>query len=138
MNTIVELQDKLEVAKKRLDSLKAQRNELSKQIADLEGGKISKKSKSQKRVKNDVSLSNVIKGLLSDGNPCPIKDIVKAVKNSKYKTKSASLYSCVATVLVKGDFEKVSRGVYQIKAETIMTDNPDVPVMSAVEEPQTV
>jgi len=138
MSTITELQNQLEVAQKNLESLKAQRDALDKQIAILEGKNLPKVNKPQKRVKNAVSLSNVIKDILSDGNPHAIKDIVKAVKKSKYKTRSASLYSCVATVLVKGDFDKPSRGVYRIKAEPVITENAEVSVMSAVPEPQTV
>lgn len=153
MDTITSLKSALDKAQKeaqkRLSILKAQRDKVQAQIDALEGKNTSKtkkipkiakiSSKTQKRVKNGISLSHIIENYLSDGSSHSVKDIVTAVEGSDYKTNSASLYSCVAAVLTAGKFDRVSRGVYSFKkAETVINPAMGETIVHTPNEPVAV
>jgi len=45
-----------------------------------------------------------------------VKDIMAAVRKAGYKTNSKDFYGVVATAVREGGFQKLSRGVYTLRA----------------------
>jgi hypothetical protein len=120
-----ELQRRLEA----LPKLIAQRDDLSRQIAELEalsaGEEAPKPTKARapkkqgrraKRAKNTVSLASALAEVIKTKESMSIAQAAEAVLASGYKSKSKDFPNLVSMTLSRDKrFERVGRGVYRVK-----------------------
>ena len=116
----------------KLDALKAHRDALDKQIAELEGHaaeaprKPSRKPgrkpqrkpgrKPKARRAAGKPLAEYVKEALAKApNGLSVKEIEKAVLAAGYPTAAKTIYNPIMKVLAKGGFKKLDRGIYGLK-----------------------
>ena len=129
--SLAALINELDRRMRKLDSLKAERDALNKQIAELEGvtGRAPGRARPKRRRKPGRKpkakwatrrpLSEYVKEALAQApKGMRVKEIEKAVLAAGYPTKAASVYKPVTKVLAKGDFKRLGRGVYGLKVAT--------------------
>jgi hypothetical protein len=122
------LKNELERRTRNLDSLKAKRDALNKQIVELEGvtGKAPERTKPKRRRKpgrkprakqaTGMPLAEYVrKALAKAPRGLRVTEIEKAVLAAGYPTKAKSVYKPVTKVLAKGDFKRLGRGIYGLK-----------------------
>jgi hypothetical protein len=113
---------------KLLPSLIAKRDELNRQIAELETlgsrgrkarpGRASAKRvvRRRRRAKNKLSLADALAAVLKGKKAMGVAEATEAVLASGYKTTSAAFKSIVNQTLIKDKrFGSVSRGQYALK-----------------------
>jgi hypothetical protein len=120
-----ELQRRLEA----LPKLIAQRDELNRQIAELDAlGAVEKgpeptsvpapgkRARRAKRAKNPVSLASALAEAIKAKESMSIADATQAVLASGYKSKSKDFPNLVSMTLARDTrFERVGRGLYRVK-----------------------
>jgi len=119
------LQDEMARRQKLLPKLIAQRDELDKCIAELQGlsAKAAAKAKApvprvrkRRRAKNKTSLAETLAGVLKGKQSMPVPEIVNAVLASGYKTTSKAFRALVNQTLIKNkQFKNAGRGKYALK-----------------------
>jgi hypothetical protein len=107
-----------------LSSLKAKRDTLDKQIAELEGaaGPVTKrpgcKPGRKPRAKRAAGkpLAEYVREVLAKApKGLRVKEIAQAVLAAGYPTKAKNVYKPVTKVLAEGEFTRLDRGVYGLK-----------------------
>jgi chromatin segregation and condensation protein Rec8/ScpA/Scc1 (kleisin family) len=112
-----------------LPRLKARRDELSKQIAELQGltaaetppqpttaRPAGKKRRRARKAKNTVSLVDALAQAMEGKKSVSIAEAAEAVLASGYKSKSRDFPNLVGMTLSHDErFERVSRGCYRVK-----------------------
>jgi len=109
-----------------LPKLIAERNELNRQIAELEAlasaekpptpAKTRAPRKKGPRAKNAVSLVDALTQAMKGKESMSIPDAAQAVLASGYKSKSKDFANLVSMTLARDErFERVARGQYKVK-----------------------
>ena len=120
------LQKEIQRRQKALPKLIAARDELNRQIAELQplgaatpkaeaqvAGKLVKKGR---RAKNKISLADALAEILKGKKATAVAEATEAVLASGYKTASGAFKSLVNQTLIKDKrFKSVSRGQYALK-----------------------
>ena len=121
------LEKEIRRRRKLLPSLIAKRDEMNRQIAELEtlglparkarpGRGSAKKAKPRRRAKNKLSLADALAGVLKGKKSMSVAEAAEAVLAGGYKTTSAAFKSIVNQTLIKDKrFKSVSRGQYTLK-----------------------
>ena len=121
------LEKEIRRRRKLLPSLIAKRDEMNRQIAELEalglparkarpGRGSAKKAKPRRRAKNKLSLADALAGVLKGKKSMSVAEAAEAVLASGYKTTSSAFKSIVNQTLIRDKrFKSVSRGQYALK-----------------------
>jgi len=126
--SIVALQNELKRRMRNLNSLKAERDALNKQIAELEGltGKAPESAKPKRRRKPGrkpraklaagMPLAEYVRDALAKASKgMRVTEIGKAVLAAGYPTKAKSVYKPVMKVPARSEFRRLGRGLYNLK-----------------------
>ena len=131
IKTIAQLRAELAAREKQLAKLQTKRARLAKQLDAIDrqiaalGGdgrrgpkKAPTKPASRRTMpKNIKPLIEYAREALAEAKDgMRVKDIMAAVQKAGYKTNSKDFYGVVATAVREGGFQKLSRGVYTLKA----------------------
>ena len=122
-----QLQQEITRRQKLLPKLVAQRDELNKQIAEIEGLEtaaptprapktIGKKPRKVRRAKNKVSLADALTEAFRGKDSLTVAEAVEAVTAAGYKSTSSAFRALVNQTLSKNKrFKNVGRGKYALK-----------------------
>lgn len=140
--TIAKLKREIAARERQVERLLAQRGKVAKQLADVDrqiealGGEVpaakkrpgrkpskgAAKPRTRRLPKNVKSLPEYVRDVLAGAKDgMRVKEVEAAVRKAGYKTFSKDFYGSVATALREGPFQKVSRGVYKLKAAKKVT-----------------
>ena len=127
--TIADLRQEIERRQKLLPKLIAQRDALSREIAELQGlaapearqaaksEAAPKKTRKRRRAKNKVGLADALAGFLKGKAKVTIGEAMEGVLSAGYKTTSSDFRNVVNNMLLTDKrFKKVTRGVFALKA----------------------
>ncbi len=118
------LKNEIKRRTRNLNSLKAKRDALDKQIAELEGAagwamkKSGRKPGRKPRAKRAAGkpLAEYIRDTLAKApKGLRVTEIAKAVLAAGYQTKAKNVYKPVTKVLARDEFKRLDRGVYGLK-----------------------
>ncbi len=123
----VALQKEISRRQKLLPTLIAQRDELDRQIAAIQGleaaeaaepaaTKAPKKARRRRRAKNKISLADALVAFLAGKLKVGVAEAMQGVLEAGYKTKSKIFRTMVNQTLLKDKrFKKVGRGEFALK-----------------------
>ena len=127
--TIADLRQEIERRQKLLPKLIAQRDALSREIAELQGlgapeawkaakpEAAPKKTRGRRRAKNKVGLADALAGFLKGKAKVTIGEAMEGVLAAGYKSNARDFRSVVNNMLLTDKrFKKVGRGVFTLKA----------------------
>jgi len=114
---ITRLRGEIAHHEEQLENLREQIRQLMPGEAKTVNG-FKRPGRSRTLVRNDQPLRDVIVHVLKEaGEPLRVRDIIERVKNSGYQSKAANFAGIVNVSLSNNEelFEKLSRGVYQVR-----------------------